>query len=231
MKIGIIGAMEPEVAILREQINNRETITVAGCEFYSGELAGHQVILTRSGIGKVAASIATTILLERFAPDCVINTGSAGGFDPELHVGDVVISNDVRHHDVDVTAFGYEPGQLPQQPAAFASDRKLIEVAEKVMHQFPDLQSRVGLICTGDQFMCDPQRIAQLRQTFPTMMAVEMEAAAIAQVCHQFKVPFVVIRSLSDIAGTESPSTFEEYLEVAAKNSSAMIVAMLYQLS
>ena len=123
MKIGIIGAMEPEVAILREQISNRETITVAGCEFYSGELAGHQVILTRSGIGKVAASIATTILLERFAPDCVINTGSAGGFDPELHVGDVVISNDVRHHDVDVTAFGYEPGQLPQQPAAFASDR------------------------------------------------------------------------------------------------------------
>jgi adenosylhomocysteine nucleosidase len=231
MKIGIIGAMEPEVAILRAQINQCETISVAGCEFYSGELAGHQVILTRSGIGKVAASMATTLLLERFAPDCVINTGSAGGFDPELHVGDVVISDDVRHHDVDVTAFGYEPGQLPQQPAAFTSDRNLIQIAEQVMGQFPDLQSRIGLICTGDQFMCDPQRIAQLRQTFPTMMAVEMEAAAIAQVCHQFKLPFVVIRSLSDIAGTESPSTFEEYLEVAAKNSSAMIVAMLKQLA
>ena len=227
MKIGIIGAMEPEVAILREQINNRETITVAGCEFYSGELAGHQVILTRSGIGKVAASIATTILLERFAPDCVINTGSAGGFDPELHVGDVVISNDVRHHDVDVTAFGYEPGQLPQQPAAFASDRKLIEVAEQVMHQFPDLQSRVGLICTGDQFMCDPARIAKARADFPTMAAVEMEGAAIAQVCHQFGVPFVITRSLSDIAGKESPESFDAYLETASLHSSAMVIAML----
>ena len=230
MKIGIIGAMEPEIAILRDQINNRETETIAGCEFYRGELAGHDVILTRSGIGKVAASIATTILLDRFEPDCVINTGSAGGFDPELRVGDVVISDEVRHHDVNVTAFGYEPGQLPQQPAAFISDSKLIEVAKQVMHQLPELQSRIGLICTGDQFMCDPDHIEQVRQTFPDMMAAEMEAAAIAQVCHQFKVPFVVIRSLSDIAGTESPSTFEEYLEVAAKNSSAMIVAMLKQL-
>ncbi|WP_321410391.1 5'-methylthioadenosine/S-adenosylhomocysteine nucleosidase [Tolumonas auensis] len=230
MKIGIIGAMEPEVAILREQISNMETLSIAGCEFYRGELAGHDVILTRSGIGKVAASIATTILLDRYAPDCVINTGSAGGFDPELRVGDVVISDEVRHHDVNVTAFGYEPGQLPQQPAAFISDSKLIEVATQVMHQLPELQSRIGLICTGDQFMCDPDHIEQVRQTFPSMMAAEMEAAAIAQVCHQFKVPFVVIRSLSDIAGTESPSSFEEYLEVAAKNSSAMIVAMLKQL-
>ena len=230
MKIGIIGAMEPEVAILREQISNMETLSIAGCEFYRGELAGHDVILTRSGIGKVAASIATTILLDRYAPDCVINTGSAGGFDPELRVGDVVISDEVRHHDVNVTAFGYEPGQLPQQPAAFISDSKLIEVATQVMHQLPELQSRIGLICTGDQFMCDPDHIEQVRQTFPAMMAAEMEAAAIAQVCHQFKVPFVVIRSLSDIAGTESPSSFEEYLEVAAKNSSAMIVAMLKQL-
>ena len=230
MKVGIIGAMEPEVAILRAQISNCEITTIAGCEFYFGQLAGHDVILTRSGIGKVAASMATTILLDRYAPDCVINTGSAGGFDPELRVGDVVISDEVRHHDVNVTAFGYEPGQLPQQPAAFVSDEKLIAVARQVMDQFPEMQSRIGLICTGDQFMCEPEHIEQVRQTFPTMMAAEMEAAAIAQVCHQFKLPFVVIRSLSDIAGTESPSSFEEYLEVAAKNSSDMIVAMLKQL-
>lgn len=227
MKIGIIGAMEQEVAILREQLNDCVTTTIGGCEFYQGSLAGHDVILTRSGIGKVAASIATVLLLDRFAPDAVINTGSAGGFDPTLRVGDVVISHEVRHHDVNVTAFGYEPGQLPQQPAAFESDKALIAVAEKVMPQFPDLQSRIGLICTGDQFMCEPAHIAKVRETFPTMMAAEMEAAAIAQVCHQFKIPFVVIRSLSDIAGTESPTTFEEYLVVAAKNSSAMILAML----
>lgn len=227
MKIGIIGAMEQEVAILREQLTECTTSSIGGCEFYQGKLAGHDVILTRSGIGKVAASIATVLLLDRFAPDCVINTGSAGGFDQALRVGDVVISNEVRHHDVNVTAFGYEPGQLPQQPAAFLSDEKLIDVAKKVMHDFPNLQSRIGLICTGDQFMCEPDHIEKVRGTFPSMLAAEMEAAAIAQVCHQFKVPFVVIRSLSDIAGTESPTTFEEYLVVAAKNSSAMILAML----
>lgn len=231
MKIGIIGAMEPEIAILRDQIANRKDSIIAGCEFFEGQLAGHDVILTRSGIGKVAASVATTLLLEKFQPDAVINTGSAGGFDPELHVGDVVISSDVAHHDVDVTAFGYQPGQLPQQPATFPSDKHLIEVTEQVMGQFSDLQSRVGLICTGDQFMCDPERIAQLRIMFPAMKAVEMEAAAVAQVCHQFKIPFVVIRSLSDIAGTESPTSFDAYLEIAAKNSSAMIVAMLKALT
>lgn len=231
MKIGIIGAMDQEVAILREQLTDCTTSSIAGCEFYQGKLAGHEIILTRSGIGKVAASIATVLLLDRFAPDCVINTGSAGGFDKALKVGDVVISDEVRHHDVNVTAFGYEPGQLPQQPAAFVSDQKLIDVAKQVMHDFPDLQSRIGLICTGDQFMCEPEHIERVRGTFPSMLAAEMEAAAIAQVCHQFKIPFVVIRSLSDIAGTESPTSFEEYLVVAAKNSSAMILAMLKQLA
>lgn len=227
MKIGIIGAMEEEVTILRDQLVNRKDTTIAGCEFYEGQLQGHDVILTRSGIGKVAASVATTLLLSQFKPDAVINTGSAGGFDPALHVGDVVISSEVGHHDADVTAFGYVPGQLPQQPPTFTADAKLIKATEQVMDQFPKLQSRVGLICSGDQFMCDPVRIAELRKTFPAMIAVEMEAAAVAQVCHQFKMPFVVIRSLSDIAGTESPTSFDAYLVVAAKNSSAMIVAML----
>ena len=183
MTIGIIGAMDQEVAILHKQMSNVETLALAGCEFFCGELAGKQVVLTRSGIGKVAAAVATTLLLERFSPECVINTGSAGGFDPELHIGDVVISTEVRHHDVDVTAFGYEPGQVPRMPAGFAAAPALIAIARAAVTELHDgIQCKEGLICTGDQFMCDPERIAKARSLFPTMAAVEMEGAAIAQV-------------------------------------------------
>ena len=228
MTIGIIGAMEQEVALLRAQMNDVETLSLAGCEFYRGTLAGQNVVLTRSGIGKVAAAVATTLLLDRFAPDCVINTGSAGGFDPELHIGDVVISSEVRHHGVDVTGFGYEIGQVPRLPAGFTADEQLKAIARAAISELPaSIQCKEGLICTGDQFMCDPVRIAKARHDFPTMAAVEMEGAAIAQVCHQFGTPFVVTRSLSDIAGKESPTSFDEYLEIASKNSSAMVVAML----
>lgn len=228
MKVGIIGAMEQEVVLLREQMQDVKTHALAGCEFYEGTLADQSVVLTRSGIGKVAAAVATTLLLDRFAPDCVINTGSAGGFDPELHIGDVVISSEVRHHDVDVTGFGYEIGQVPRLPAGFTADERLKAIARAAVSELPDgIQCKEGLICTGDQFMCDPERIAKARRDFPTMAAVEMEGAAIAQVCHQFGTPFVVTRSLSDIAGKESPTSFDEYLVIAARHSSAMVLAML----
>ncbi|NOU51521.1 5'-methylthioadenosine/S-adenosylhomocysteine nucleosidase [Pseudoalteromonas sp. JBTF-M23] len=230
MKIGIIGAMEPEVAILREAIQNKQQLTKGGFTFYTGELAGHTVTLVQSGIGKVAATIATTLLIDNFEPDCVINTGSAGGFEPSLNVGDVVISDEVKHHDVDVTAFGYEIGQVPQMPAGFKAHPTLIEAAKQSVASLVGTQTMTGLICTGDSFMCDPVRIEKARTDFPTMLAVEMEGAAIAQACHVLDTPFVVIRSLSDIAGKESPQSFEEYLEVASVNSSKLVTALLEKL-
>ena len=130
MKVAIIGAMEEEVTILRDKIENLEQMTIAGCEFNTGTLNGVEVILLKSGIGKVNAAMSTTILLEKFKPDAVINTGSAGGYEPSLNVGDVVISTEVRHHDVDVTIFGYEYGQVPQLPAAFIPNEKLFAIAE-----------------------------------------------------------------------------------------------------
>ena len=230
MKVGIIGAMEPEVAILREALQNKEELSKGGFTFYTGELAGHTVTLVQSGIGKVAATVATTLLIDNFNPDCVINTGSAGGFDPELNVGDVVISDEVRHHDVDVTAFGYEIGQVPQMPAGFVAHKTLIDAAKASVAILENTQTKVGLICTGDSFMCDPARIDKTRKYFPSMLAVEMEGAAIAQACHVLNTPFVVIRSLSDIAGKESPQSFEEYLEVASVNSSKLVTELLGQL-
>ena len=231
MNVGIIGAMEPEVKILREAMQNPQILTKAGFTFYTGELAGNTVTLVQSGIGKVASTIATTLLIDNFKPDCVINTGSAGGFDPSLNVGDVVISSEVRHHDVDVTAFGYEIGQVPQMPAGFAAHPKLVEAAEQTIAQISEVKTLVGLICTGDSFMCDPVRIEKARNDFPTMLAVEMEGASIAQTCFALNTPFVVIRSMSDIAGKESPQSFEEYLETASINSSKMVVALLEKLT
>jgi adenosylhomocysteine nucleosidase len=178
----------------------------------------------------VASALATALLIQQFKPDAVINTGSAGGFDPQLNVGDVVISTEVRHHDVDVTAFGYEMGQVPQMPAAFSANPALVNAAEQSIQALGFCQTKKGLIATGDSFICDPARIAVIRQQFPTMLAVEMEGAAIAQVCHMLNTPFVVIRSLSDIAGKESPQSFEAYLEVASKHSSAMVTELLTRL-
>lgn len=227
MKIGIIGAMEEEVTILREQLTELEQQTIGGCEFNIGRLDGVQVILLRSGIGKVNAAIATTILLEKFSPDYVINTGSAGGFNPSLNVGDIVISSEVRHHDVDVTVFGYEYGQVPGSPAAFLADTNLIEVAESCAKEITNVQVVKGVIATGDSFMNDPERVAFVRGKFNNLEAVEMEGAAIAQVAQAFHTPFVVIRALSDIAGKQSDISFEQFLETAALHSTDLVSKMV----
>lgn len=230
MKVAIIGAMEEEVVLLRGKMEGRKDTVVAGYEFYEGTLNGVNVILLRSGIGKVNAAISTTILNQVFKPDYVINTGSAGGLNTELNVGDVVISSEVRHHDVDVTVFDYEYGQVPQMPAAFLPDDKLVEIAEKCAKNVSDRKVLKGLIASGDSFISDADRVAFIKEKLPGMYAVEMEAAAVAQVCYQFEVPFVIIRAVSDVADKEANVSFEQFLEVAAKNSAELIIEMVKEL-
>lgn len=230
MKIAIIGAMEEEVRILRNKLENVKQEEIAGCEYNTGTLDGVEVVLLKSGIGKVNAAMATAILLEKYQPTAIINTGSAGGYSPQLKVGDAVISSAVVHHDVDVTAFGYEYGQVPQLPATFKADEKLVEVAEEAAKSIEGFAVAQGLIATGDSFMHDPTRVEFVRNKFKDLQAVEMEAAAIAQVAYQFGTPFVVIRALSDIAGKESNISFDNFLETAAVNSSQLVVNMINKL-
>lgn len=230
MKIGIIGAMEQEVATLREKIEGCQTLSLAGCEIYTGKMNGVDVALLKSGIGKVAAAIGTTLLLEHCKPDVVINTGSAGGLDPRLNVGDIVVSTEVRYHDADVTAFGYEPGQMAQCPPAFIADAKLIETTEQCVKEL-DMNAVRGLICSGDAFINGAEPLARIKTTFPNVAAVEMEAAAIGHVCYQFKVPFVVVRAISDVADKESHTSFDEFLPVAARQSSLMVAAIVTALA
>lgn len=229
MTIGIIGAMDEEVALLIENITNKQEHTVANCLFVTGEIGGKDVVLLKSGIGKVNAAMATTILHERFMPDYIINTGSAGGFAEDLKIGDIVVSSQVVHHDVDVTSFDYAYGQVPGMPAMYAADSQLVSLATNAVKSL-DVASREGIIATADTFMADPQHVKRIKDKFPTMIAAEMEAAAVAQVCFQYDKPFVIIRALSDIAGKESSISFDAFIDKAAKNAATLIMKMIQDL-
>ncbi|WP_040981574.1 5'-methylthioadenosine/S-adenosylhomocysteine nucleosidase [Oceanobacillus jeddahense] len=229
MTIGIIGAMDEEIELLKQRMTDVQEIEVAKTYFYQGYLEGKKVVLLLSGIGKVNAAMSTTILHERFNPDKIINTGSAGGFAENLEVGDVVISTGVLHHDVDATAFNYVYGQVPGMPAVYNPSPDLVELADKVVLD-SDIQAETGIIATGDSFMQRKDQTAVVRERFPEMLALEMEAAAIAQVCYQYKTPFVIIRALSDIAGKESSISFDVFLEKAAKNAADVIIKMVQRL-
>lgn len=226
MTIGIIGAMDEEIAFLKQRMTNIQQTTIANTLFIQGTLENRSIVLLKSGIGKVNAAMATTILHEQYKPSCIINTGSAGGFLEELNVGDIVISTEVVHHDVDVTAFDYAYGQVAQMPPTYHANERLINKTMDAIKSI-NIQFAKGLIATGDSFMDDENRVAFIRKKFPNMIAAEMEAAAIAQVCYQYNTPFVVIRALSDIAGKESVVSFDEFLDQAATNASKLIVELV----
>ncbi len=231
MKIGILGAMDQEVALLKSSLSQCQTHTWKHLTFYTGVLHDVDVVLVKCGIGKVAAAVATTALIDQFTPDYVVNTGSAGGFDTDLDIGDLVIGEKVIHHDANLTHFGYALGQMAGMPAHYASDETLIAAAEQAAARLTDINCKRGLICTGDAFIGSDEAAALLREQFPEMKAAEMEGSAIGQTCHMLNVPFLVIRSLSDIAGKTSSVSFNEYLEVAAKHSAELVMDMIATLS
>lgn len=224
--IGIIGAMEEEVEILKSSIENRETIQIAHVIFYKGNIEDKQVVLAQSGIGKVNAAITATLLINEFKPDLIINTGSAGSVDSELNIGDIIISNKVYYHDVNATAFGYKLGQVPNMPEFYETDKELIDLAKSSIEQL-DLNGIVGEVATGDSFIGSIDQRKVIKSNFPTASVVEMEAGAIAQTCYQYNVPIIVTRAVSDLADKESDVTFEEFLKVACVNSSKIVKLLL----
>jgi len=224
--------MAEEIEDLKLRMGNFETKERAGFTFYSGKLFDEEIILLLSGIGKVNAAMGTTLMIERFKPDCIINTGSAGGFSEKLSIGDVVISTEVRHHDVDATVFGYEYGQVPRMPAAYIPNDILIGMAERAVESLDNVGTSKGLIATGDSFMHKDEHIHAVREKLPAIMAAEMEAAAIAQCCHNFELPFVIIRAISDIAGDkDNQIEFQDFLKIAAVNSAVMVMEIIKLIS
>lgn len=222
MKIAIIGAMDEEIALLKEQMIIKNTLNKASFTIYLGELHGHDIALVKSGIGKVAAAVGTTLLLTLFNADLVINTGSAGALSPSLNIGDVVVSSTACYHDVDVTAFGYAPGQMAGFPLHFSSKQTFNELAINCANAL-QLSAVSGLICSGDAFINGKTVLTQIKTQFPTALAVEMESTAIAQTCALLDVNFLIIRAISDTADQSSHVNFEDFLPLAAARSSELV--------
>lgn len=227
-KIGIIGAMEEEVAALKEKMAIEEMRTIAGMEFCKGICEGQPVIVVRSGIGKVNAAICTQILCDVFGAEAIINTGVAGSLKNEINIGDIVLSEDALQHDMDATGFGYEPGVIPRmEDSVFKGDEELIALAEKVCKEVnPEIQVFRGRVVSGDQFISDravKERLIQLFEGYCT----EMEGAAIAQAAWLNQVPFVVIRAISDKADGSAEMDYGEFEMKAIEHTVHLVTGML----
>lgn len=231
MKIGILGAMDEEIALLKKSLENMRESQWQHLTIYQGTLHDIEVILVKCGIGKVASAVAATAIINLYQPDYIVNTGSAGGFDTSLNIGDVVIATDVLHHDVNVTHFGYMPGQMAGMPEKFSSHSLLVEAATQAAAKIDTIKCINGLVCTGDSFIGTDEAAEKVRSLFPNIAAAEMEGAAIGQTCYMLSRPFVIIRSLSDIAGKTSTVSFNKYIETASKNSAELVVGMIENLS
>ncbi|MBN1498814.1 MAG: 5'-methylthioadenosine/adenosylhomocysteine nucleosidase [Spirochaetes bacterium] len=230
MRIGIIGAMKAEIEDLHGEMKNPESIEISGLKFFKGDIHGKDVILLECGIGKVSAAVGAALLIDRFKPDYIINTGCAGGFSKELKIGDIVVSEKAVHHDVDATVMGYKYGEIPGMPLFFEADRMLSDLAVNVIKEIGQVNVVKGLIGTGDSFIGDDALSLELRVKFPELEAVEMEGAAIAQTCFIMKVPFVIIRALSDIAGNASKVDYREFMKKASKISAEMVIRILQKI-
>ncbi len=226
MKFGIIGAMEEEIVLLKSKMTTPKEWRQANALFISGEIEGHQVVLVQSGIGKVNAAIAATLLISQYEVDTLINTGSAGGIGKGLVVGDIVVSTQVAYHDVDATIFNYEIGQVPQMPARYTADRVLVKKTISAATNV-GLHPVEGLIVTSDSFIAGKAQTEKIMAFFSDALAAEMEGAAIAQVCYQFGKPFVVVRAMSDVANEEAGISFDEFIIEAGKKSANMVLELL----
>ncbi|MGF7399431.1 5'-methylthioadenosine/adenosylhomocysteine nucleosidase [Thermoanaerobacterium thermosaccharolyticum] len=226
-KIGLIGAMEEEIDILKHFISNVEIINRADMVFYKGILNGLDTVLVRSGIGKVNAAIAAQILISEFNVDYIINTGVAGGIKSGINVGDIVISSDAIEHDFDTTAFGDELGVIPRmKTSVFKADKYLIDIALKAANDNIDGKAYVGRIVSGDRFVSSKEEARRLGQQF-SAYAVEMEGAAIAHTAYLNNIPFVIIRSISDNADGNATSDFNLFVKKASIVSSNIVKEMI----
>ena len=226
--IGIIGAMEEEVKALADMMSGVETATVAGMVFKKGQFKGKDVVVVRSGIGKVNAAVCTQILADRYNVDCVINTGVAGGLYKDIEIGDIVISKDAVQHDVDATVFGYKVGEIPRMDTSyFEADKDLIELAKKTCDEVnPDIHSYVGRVVSGDQFISDNEKKHYLINEFDGYCA-EMEGAAMAQAAHLNQIPFIILRAISDKADQEAAGSYEEFEKTAIKHIVRLVLGIL----
>lgn len=226
--IGIIGAMEEEIAHLKEKLENISTEKAAGLEYFHGDYAGKHVVLVVSGIGKVNAAVCTQAMVDRFGVDCVINTGVAGGLAEGLHIGDILISADAVQHDMDTSALGDPVGVIPRMAeSCFKADPGLIRLAQEAAAESGEsYRTVVGRVASGDQFIGTEEGRERIRSIVQGDCA-EMEGAAIAHACWLNGTPFVIIRAISDGADEDAEMDFGQFSKIAAKRSGELVEKML----
>ena len=227
-KIGIIGAMELEVEELKSKLTDTKITQKAGMEFNEGILNGTSVVIVRSGIGKVNAALCVQILADVFHVTHVINTGVAGSLNARLDIGDILISRDALHHDMDVTIFGYQLGEVPQMGfREFAADERLITLAQESCAKVnPDIHAIIGRVVSGDQFISSKDVKEKLISVFQGDCA-EMEGASIAHGAYLNQIPFVIIRAISDKADDSAEMDYPAFERAAAKHSALLVEDMV----
>lgn len=230
MNIGIMGAMDEEILHYRNRIELLSEEEKAGIIFFTGSLNGFSVVICKCGVGKVNASVCTQILIEHFSVTHVIFTGVAGALDPTLDIGDIVVSSDCLHHDMDATALGFQLGQIPySEKYIFDADPFLQKLALTVSKDVASTQKVImGRILSGDQFIASREKVKQLYRDLAGS-CTEMEGAAVAQVCNMYDIPYVIIRSMSDKANGSANVNFLEFTEKASLNSFKIVDRMLKQ--
>ncbi len=243
IRIGVIGAMDIEIAHLKERMASEarsaggagavgdaslEETTRAGMTFYSGTIGGTPVVVSMCKVGKVNAAACTQMMCDIFGVTHIVNTGAAGSLDARIDIGDFVVSTDAVQHDMDVCNFGYEPGQVPGlDTVAFAADSELRQMAVAAIEEAaPEVKAFEGRVLSGDQFVRDQDVKHRIKATFGGLCC-EMEGAAIAQVAHLNDVPFVVVRAISDKADGSDSQLYEEFERKAAEHSALIVEHML----
>ncbi len=210
--LAIIGAMDEEVAKIKEKLTDVRVETTAGMDFYIGKLGDKEVVVVRSGIGKVNAAMCTQVLADKYQVAGIINSGIAGSLRAQIDIGDIVLSSDAVQHDMDASGFGYAVGQIPRvDTLAFTADEALIELAKSCCEDVnPDIHTYVGRVVSGDQFISDREKKEWLVNTFDGY-CTEMEGAAIAQASYLNNIPFLIVRAISDKADDSANMDYETF--------------------
>ena len=229
--IGIIGAMEEEVAALKEKMEIKRVLKKASMEFCEGTLQGKPVVVVRSGIGKVNAGLCTQILADVFEVKKVINTGIAGSLDARIDIGDIVISTEALQHDMDATQFGYPLGQIPRmETLAFPADAQMAKIAKEACEAVnPEIKVFTGRVVTGDQFIANKEIKDRIKTNFDGL-CTEMEGAAIAQAAWLNEIPFVIIRAISDKADDSAEMDYPTFERQAIIHSVRLTEEMVRRL-
>lgn len=227
-KFGIIAAMQEEMQEIEKIMTEKENQKIYELNFIKGKINNIDVVLVAAGVGKVNAARTTQILIDNFQVDAIINVGSAGSSNDELEIGDIVIGNKIVQHDFDITAFGHPKGYISNVGQYMESDSTLIEKMEQTISKLKEneFKIKIGTIATGDIFCTELKMKEKIRTKFNSD-AIEMEGAAIAQVCKLDNIPFLVIRSISDKPNGDNHITFDQFLEKASKRCAKIIKEFL----